>query len=241
MHMLWGSFAVNVAIAAGTAGVTDMVCQGLELSHVRLKEREKRRNAIDADVADAESEAPSCWETCMEIVRFKLNCGRLFRFMMVPGVLCGITSALWYPYLLPKLVPGDNVFLKTLLDLMVYSPIMGTAVFVLNPLMAGHSIEYIRDKVTMDFFPCAALQIALWVPFDIMSFLFIPKNIQPISVKIAELAAFLLLSFYLNREPGAHMFIHHNEEEPSNVTSPKDINSPQCTSTVAPASEGEQQ
>ena len=57
---------------------------------------------------------------------------------MIPGVLCGITSALWYPYLLPKLVPGDNVFLKTLLDLVVYSPIMGTAVFVLNPLLAGH-------------------------------------------------------------------------------------------------------
>ena len=45
MHVHWGSFAINVAIAAATAGVTDVVCQGLELSHGNQAENQNRQNA----------------------------------------------------------------------------------------------------------------------------------------------------------------------------------------------------
>ena len=93
--------------------------------------------------------------------------------------------------------PGTKKFVgvKFILEIILLHPIGLTAFFVSVGLLGGEKLSDVLVQLRKDFFPSLMLEFALWTPFDLMMFSFIPVRHQLLMVNTICLIESVMLSY----------------------------------------------
>jgi len=94
-------------------------------------------------------------------------------------------------------LPGTRKFVgvKLFLEMILLHPIGLTAFFVSVGLLGGEKLSGILVQLRKDFFPSLMLEYALWTPFDLAMFSFIPVRHQLLVVNTICLIESVMLSY----------------------------------------------
>eukprot|EP00996_Jenningsia_fusiforme_P001823 NODE_2682_length_1143_cov_14.346435_g2460_i0.p1 GENE.NODE_2682_length_1143_cov_14.346435_g2460_i0~~NODE_2682_length_1143_cov_14.346435_g2460_i0.p1 ORF type:complete len:265 (-),score=38.35 NODE_2682_length_1143_cov_14.346435_g2460_i0:156-950(-) len=133
----------------------------------------------------------------------ELDWKRIRRFVMTPGLTCGFTSFAFYNYAMPWIVPNGASSLGGLVMMIgvdqIYGILARLMTFTINTYLDGGCWrERLTLKLQRDFVP--SLLLPLWIPYDVVAFLFIPRAYQSACVKLVDVLAYIVCSFYINRE-----------------------------------------
>eukprot|EP00755_Sulcionema_specki_P000705 Sspe_Gene.115648::Locus_103286_Transcript_1_1_Confidence_1.000_Length_473::g.115648::m.115648 len=135
--MGWGILlAYNIAWASALAGISDAVCQGIEMTFRNRRRDEEieflREMGIDLEPRDPDEgeEGELVGEGLHgELVVVPgaqiLDLNRLGKFVVSFGVVNDVPSFFWYTYGLPRLVPGSDVYsvtAKVVIDQALFAP-----------------------------------------------------------------------------------------------------------------------
>ena len=93
--------------------------------------------------------------------------------------------------------PGTTKFVgvKLALEMILLHPIGLTAFFVSVGLLGGEKLSDVLVQLRKDFFPSLMLEYALWTPFDLAMFSFIPVQHQLLMVNTICLIESVMLSY----------------------------------------------
>ena len=93
--------------------------------------------------------------------------------------------------------PGTTKFVgvKFALEMILLHPIGLTAFFVSVGLLGGEKLSDVLVQLRKDFFPSLMLEYALWTPFDLAMFSFIPVQHQLLMVNTICLIESVMLSY----------------------------------------------
>ena len=128
--------------------------------------------------------------------------------------------------------PGTRKFVgvKLVLEMILLHPIGLTAFFVSVGFLGGEKLSDILVQLRKDFIPSILLEYALWTPFDLAMFCFIPVKHQLLVVNTICLIESVMLSYIKSNGISLPGHGSHDDDDSSNKSKKsKDT----CTSTKA--------
>eukprot|EP01012_Entosiphon_sulcatum_P004475 TRINITY_DN11781_c0_g1_i1.p1 TRINITY_DN11781_c0_g1~~TRINITY_DN11781_c0_g1_i1.p1 ORF type:complete len:205 (+),score=21.62 TRINITY_DN11781_c0_g1_i1:25-615(+) len=174
-------WARTVAISCGLAAVADTICQRIEIHFTGPKSE----NEIDAQPR-------------------RHSFMRTARFMLSFGIGGGTSSFFWYTYVLPAII-GDTTFgkilLKVLIDNTFYNAFYCSVVFSLNQFCTDGHCGNITLRLRHDFIGAFFSGMAIFVPWDLVVFTYLPSEggVQTIGIKIGAACWLVIASYLSNR------------------------------------------
>ena len=120
--------------------------------------------------------------------------------------------------------PGTKKFVgvKFILEMILLHPIGLTAFFVSVGLLGGEKLSDVLVQLRKDFFPSLMLEFALWTPFDLAMFSFIPVQHQLLMVNTICLIESVMLSYIKSNGISLPGHGDHNCEKKTSKKSKKE-------------------
>eukprot|EP01006_Ploeotia_vitrea_P001065 TRINITY_DN104141_c0_g1_i1.p1 TRINITY_DN104141_c0_g1~~TRINITY_DN104141_c0_g1_i1.p1 ORF type:complete len:248 (-),score=32.30 TRINITY_DN104141_c0_g1_i1:42-785(-) len=125
---------------------------------------------------------------------------RTARFVTVVGLVAGTSSFEFTRFLnhaLPSVSYG-TVATKTVLDLCVYTPVIGTVVMGLNSALAGNGSSYTSKKLATDLPKAYMAAVLFWSPVNAVKFSVIPPHLQVAFTRFFGVLWDITFSYYVN-------------------------------------------
>ena len=113
--------------------------------------------------------------------------------------------------------PGTKKFVgvKFILEMILLHPIGLTAFFLSVGLLGGEKLSDVLVQLRKDFFPSLMLEFALWTPFDLAMFSFIPVRHQLLVVNTICLIESVMLSYIKSNGISLPGHGNHDDKETS--------------------------